>query len=229
MSTATEHPSTELARLGARVRPYQPGMRPSWNVVSRFIVGLSKLVFRFELINGDLIPKDGPFLATATHTSHMDPGLIGAALGRECYYLARSGILEAPLVGQWCRHFNTLAIRRGESDRQAIKACRQVLQMGWPLIFFPEGTRSRDGRLGEIQGGFATILSGLDIPFLPINVQDTYKVLPRGAMLPRPAKIRMVIGEPAKLPPRAEGENTRDYYGRCAADLERRLRAIGAQ
>jgi 1-acyl-sn-glycerol-3-phosphate acyltransferase len=219
----------EIEKLSARIRPYRPGMRPSWRWVSAGILGMARLVFRFEVIHPERIPAEGPFLAASTHTSHLDPVLLGPALGREAYYLARTGILRAPLVGQWCRHFNAVAIRRGESDRQALKICRRVLQAGWPLIFFPEGTRSPDGRLGTIQGGFAMILDGLGIPYVPIVLQDTCHVLPRGCLLPRPAKVRMIVGEPAHLPPRAEGEGSRAYFARCSADLERRYRELGAE
>jgi 1-acyl-sn-glycerol-3-phosphate acyltransferase len=219
----------DIEKLGAAIRPYQPGMRPSWRFVSRAIVGISRLLVGFEVVHPERIPAEGAFLAAVTHTSHLDPGFVGSALGRETYYLARSGILRVPGVGQWCRHFNTLAIRRGESDRQALKMCREVLKAGWPLIFFPEGTRSEDGRLGPIQGGFAMILDGLDVPYLPIVIQDTFKVMPKGRFFPWFAKVRMHVGEPARLPERRPGEPARERMERCRAELERRWREIGAQ
>src|SRR5262249_42272505 len=143
----------DVERLSTRIRPYHPGMRPSWWVVQEIILGICRLLFRFEVVHRERIPAEGAFLPAVTHTSHLDPPIVGSALGREAYYLARTGIMRAPLVGTWCRHFNTVAIRRGASDRQALKMCRQVLNAGWPLIFYPEGTRSKDGRLGPIQGG----------------------------------------------------------------------------
>ena len=219
----------DIARLSSRIRPCRPGMRLSWRLARGVILGLCRLFFRFEIRHPERIPSEGAFLAAATHTSHLDPPIIGAALGREAYYLARTGILRAPLVGRWCRHFNTVAIRRGASDRQALKMCRQVLQAGWPLIFFPEGTRSTDGRLRPIQGGFGMILEGLNVPYVPIVIQDTHHILARGKMLPRPAKVRMIVGEPAYLPARGEGENTREWLARCRADLARRYRELGAR
>jgi 1-acyl-sn-glycerol-3-phosphate acyltransferase len=215
--------------LGTPVRPFRPGMRPSWRIVSAVIRGMARVAFRMEVIHPERIPADGAFLAAATHTSHLDPVFLGPLLRRELYYLARTGILKTPGVGHWCRHFNTLAIRRGGSDRQALRACRKVLQAGWPLIFFPEGTRSTDGRLGEIQAGFAMILDGLDVPYLPIVMQDTFRIMPRNAWFPRPVKLRVTIGEPAMLPPRQPGEPARAWTARCTADLEQRYRALGAQ
>jgi 1-acyl-sn-glycerol-3-phosphate acyltransferase len=219
----------DATRLGAVCRPFRPGRRLTWRMASGAILGMARLWLRLERVHLERVPAEGAFLIASTHTSHLDPMLLGPACGREAYYLARTGIMRVPGVGHWCRHFNTIAIRRGQSDRQALKACRQALQAGWPLVFFPEGTRSLDGRLGPIQGGFAMILEGLDIPYLPVVMQDTFRAFPRGAWMVRPAKTRIVFGEPARLPERQVGEASRDYHARCAADLERRWRDLGAQ
>ena len=107
---------------------------------------------------------------------------------------------------------------------------RALLQAGWPLVFFPEGERAFDGRLGRIQRGFAMILDGLDgVPYLPVVMQDTHKVLRRGNIFPRPRKVRVIFGEPAYLPPRESGEPGRDYHARCAGELEQRYRELGAE
>jgi 1-acyl-sn-glycerol-3-phosphate acyltransferase len=107
--------------------------------------------------------------------------------------------------------------------------CKQVLRTGWPLIFFPEGTRAKDGKLGAIQGGMGMILEGLNVPYVPIVMQDTFEVMPKGAWFPRPVKVRIVIGEPALPSRREEGEPMRAWLGRLAADLERRYRELGAE
>jgi 1-acyl-sn-glycerol-3-phosphate acyltransferase len=185
---------------------------------------------RVEVVHGERIPQDGPFLILPTHSSYYDPPLIGSYFRRQSHFLAREGILKAPLLGPLCSRLNTHPIRRGAGDREAIRVCRSILRQGFPLAFFPEGTRSRTGKLGPIQRGFVMILDGLpQVPFLPVVLQDTYRVLPRGSFFPRPRKVRIYVGEPAYLPTRLEGESTRSYFDRCAADLERRLRDLGAE
>ena len=185
---------------------------------------------RQEVIHLERFPAEGPVLILATHSSFMDPPVIGAHLPRECHFLAREGIMKTPVIGWICVKVNTHTIRLGASDREAIKTCRSVLKAGCPLVFFPEGTRTRDGRLGPLQRGFAMIVDGMpDVPVMVLQAQDTYKVLRRGWIFPRPHKVRIILGEPAPLPPRQEGERTRDYYDRCALEVERRFREVGAQ
>ena len=74
------------------------------------------------------------------------------------------------------------------------------------------------------------ILSGLEgVPFVPVWIQGTHRALPRGRFFPYPAKVTLTVGKPEMLPPRAEGEPSREYFHRCAALVEQRLRELGAQ
>jgi len=190
----------------------------------------SRIWLRVSIEHVDRVPKTGPVLILSTHTSFFDPPIVGAHVPRPCHYLSREGILKVPLLGSFCKQCNAHPIRRGAGDREAIRTCRDVLRQGWPLVFFPEGTRSRDGRLGPIQGGFAMILDGLEgVPYVPVLAQDTYGVLRRGWFFPRPRKVRITYGEPAYLPARSQGEKAREYFDRCRQELESRLRELGAR
>jgi 1-acyl-sn-glycerol-3-phosphate acyltransferase len=205
-------------------------MRLFYRFIYRLTRATARLLFRFETVHAENVPREGPFLAVSTHCSFLDPPLVGGGVGREIYYLSREGILKVPGLGRLCRALNAMPIRRGVADRQAIRTCRAILKEGWPLLFFPEGTRSPDGRLGTIRSGFVTILEGApEVPMLPIVMQDTHGALPRGAIIPRPRKVRMRIGPPMQLPPRAEGESTRDFHQRCCDQLEACWREMGAR
>lgn len=214
--------------------PAWPTAPPQRHLFYRFVAWsfrvFGRLWLNADLVHLDRFPMTGPVLVLPTHTSFIDPPLVGGNLPREAHYLAREGILKAPLIGLMVRNLNTHPIRQGASDREAIRVCRSVLREGHPLVFFPEGTRSRDGRLGPIRPGFAMILDGLEgVPYIPVVAQDTFYSLPRGSFFPRRHKARIVFGHPTTLPKRLEGERTRDYFDRCAQDLEARLRELGAK
>lgn len=212
------------------VRPYRPGMRPLYRCCCWTTYAAARLMFRFETVHAENVPARGAFLAVSTHCSFLDPPLVGAGLGRESYYLSREEILKVPGLGRLCRALNVMPIRRGAADRQAIRRCRAILAEGWPLLFFPEGTRSPDGRLGRIRSGFVTILEGAPgVPMLPIVLQGTHRAMPRHAKLPRPTKVRMFVGSPTHLPRRRDGEAKRDYHQRCCDQLEHHWRALGAR
>lgn len=225
----TDQPAPASKTSVPAIRNVADGSALFYHFASNSILLGGKLLFRFELVNPERIPRQGAFMVAPTHASYLDPPLVGSNLPRPSYYLARETLFRVPLLGLALRHLQVQPIRRGASDREALRTCRQVLQAGWPLMFFPEGTRTRDGRIGKIQGGFALILDGLDIPYVPINMQETFRALPRGRVLPWPCKLHGYVGEPRMLPKRQEGEKSRDYMGRCAAQLEADWRALGAQ
>jgi 1-acyl-sn-glycerol-3-phosphate acyltransferase len=199
-----------------------------YRLISGLVRLVSDLLFRVEVIGREHLPDGQPMMVLPTHTSYLDPPIVGSNLPRGGYYLARDSLFKVPLLGLALRNLQTYPIRRGASDREALRACRTVLQGGWPLMFFPEGTRSRDGKLGPLQGGFALILDGLNLPYVPVVVQDTYHVLPRGRALPRLRKVHVYVGAPRMLPTRSPGEKTREYVNRCIAQLEADYHALGA-
>lgn len=235
----TDSPSPAKPRVdiqpavGARIRPFSPGMRPYWRAWCIITHVFMKLFTRYEVINADRIPRDGPLMLLPTHTSHFDPPMTmfcySLQTSNESYVIARDSLFKNPIVRFHLNRTNSVGIRRGGQDRQAIRVARRILQMGWALTVFPEGTRSKTGRLGKLQGGWAMILEGVPgVPYLPIVMQDTYGLLPRGAIFPRPHKVRIKVGEPTMLPERAPGEASKAYYQRCNELLEQQYRELGA-
>ena len=227
-SSAQAKTPTE-ASATPRIRPYTSRMGWFFKFVHDSLKILGRVWLRTEIHGLERLPKEGPFLILPTHTSFIDPPLLGSMIPRESCFLSRDGILKIPLLGLICRNLNTHGIRRGQSDRQGLRVCRAILKAGWPLVYFPEGRRTDTGRMGPIQRGFMLILEGAPgVPYLPVVMQDTYRVMHRGQWFPRPRKVHIHIGEPACPPVRNEGEPTRVYHQRCADDVERRLRDLGA-
>ena len=212
------------------IRPCPGRTRPFYAFWSGAIRLASRPYLRATIDHPERIPATGPVLILPTHTSFLDPPLLGGFLPRETWFLARESILRTPLVGWLSRHLNAHPLRRGAGDREAIRACLAILRAGWPLVFFPEGTRSASGTLGPIQAGFAMILDKLPgVPYVPVVMQDTFRAWRRGWLLPRPCRVRIHVGEAAHLSPRAAGESTREYFERCGRELEVRWRNLGAR
>lgn len=219
---------TRQSKIVVRQNPER--MRFSYWIVKTTCWLFSRAWLGLEVHHIERLPMRGPVLILPTHTSHLDPPIIGGAMPREAHYLAREQITNVPIFGPFCKHMNAHPIRQGAGDREAIRVCRLVLQAGHPLVFFPEGTRSRTGTLNHIQTGWVMILEGLgEIPYVPVVMQDTHKAMPRGSLYPRRAKVHVTFGHPAYLPVRMEGEKSRDYHTRCRAELERAYRELGAR
>jgi 1-acyl-sn-glycerol-3-phosphate acyltransferase len=162
-------------------------------VTTRFV---TKLYFRCSREGLDRMPKDGPLIVVANHVSYLDPMIVGSSLPREFHFLAKEELFQGRILGWLLPRLNTRPIRRGAGTVQAIRDCEDALAKGHAVIIFPEGTRSTDGQLQEAKGGAAMIAERTGATILPIYLDGTFRAWPAGAAYPRPARIRIIIGDP---------------------------------
>jgi 1-acyl-sn-glycerol-3-phosphate acyltransferase len=111
----------------------------------------------------DRIPADGPLVLCFNHFSWLDPWALGPVVPRTLYYVAKQEVHDNPIIGPFVRLFGTLPVRRGESDREAIRIMRDVVRRGDTLGMFPEGTR-QEREPGPVRPGAAMIAVQEQVP-----------------------------------------------------------------
>jgi 1-acyl-sn-glycerol-3-phosphate acyltransferase len=100
-----------------------------------------KVVAPLRVYGADRIPRHGPLVLCFNHFSWLDPWAIGVEIPRTVYYVAKQEAHDTPVMGWFIRIFGTTSVRRGESDREAVRAMRDIVARGDALGMFPEGTR----------------------------------------------------------------------------------------
>ena len=110
------------------------------------------------------MPRDGGLVLALNHFSWLDVPAFGAASPRNVYFLAKAELHEIPVIGPFIRLFGTYAVRRGESDREAVRQMRRCVQDGNTLGLFAEGTRQRSGVPGEVKPGAAMVALQEQVP-----------------------------------------------------------------
>lgn len=138
----------------------------------------------------------GGMMFVANHQSFLDPMLVGQAVPRSMSYLARSTLFDVPVFGSIIRGVNAHPVRRGAADARALKTVIRLLRAGESVLMFPEGTRTRDGELGEFKPGAAAIAIRCGVPVLPVAIEGSYECWPRTQALPRPARAAVAYGVP---------------------------------
>jgi 1-acyl-sn-glycerol-3-phosphate acyltransferase len=146
-----------------------------------------------RLVGGEHVPTSGPFIVVANHVDWKDPPALEFTLRRAIRFMAKIEAFDLFFLGGVMRGIGCFPVRRGESDRRAIRTCLDVLAAGNPLGFFPEGTRSRDGRLRRAQPGVAFLARRSGAPILPVGIVGT-----RGAR-PFRARIEVRVGAPFRV------------------------------
>jgi 1-acyl-sn-glycerol-3-phosphate acyltransferase len=125
---------------------------------------LAALSARLHVYGKDRIPRHGGVVLALNHLAWIDVPLFGFASPRNTYFLAKAEAHEIPGLGQFIRAFGSFAVRRGESDREAVRRMREVVRDGNALGIFAEGTRQRAGEPGEVQPGAAMVAIQEQVP-----------------------------------------------------------------
>ena len=195
--------------LRRRRRPAEPPAllntpKPSltYRLISYLLVfPVYRLLFRGRTADNANVPMEGALVVVANHGSHLDPPLLGHALGRPVAFMAKAELFRVPLLGPIIRACGAYPVARGASDREAIRTATDRLEQGWATGVFLDGTRQADGRVNDPQPGAALLAARAGAPLLPVAIINSHRALGTGQGLPRLVPVHIRIGTP--IPPPA--------------------------
>ena len=214
-----------------------------WMASARFVAqrGLLKgLVWRLVRVSVHgrerLDALQRPFIVVANHSSHLDaPLIMGALPRRHARYLAAGAAADYFFDVRWRKwlttlFFNAFAIERNAEGKRT-GSSRALLERGVPLLIFPEGGRSKTGRMGRFKPGAAALSSSAMVPCVPVAIVGASDAMPRDSSWPRRGRhpVAVVFGAPIS---RAEGESVEDFTARLHAtvqELHTSIRPVKAQ
>jgi len=156
---------------------------------------LAKVFFRMRVVHPERMVESGPLILAVNHTSFFDPPLAGICSRRAVYYLARKTLLEWPILGRLFPDMNVIPVERDGNDRNALREVIKKIKEGNGVLLFPEGTRSKDGRLQPARAGIGLVIAKTGAPVLPMRIFGAYDAFPKGAKCLRFTKITVVLGE----------------------------------
>ena len=144
--------------------------------VGRMTIGTgTELLTRLRVYGAERMPESGGLVVAANHFSWIDPPALGAASPRTLYYMAKVEAHRVPGLGQLMRSFGAFPVRRGESDRDAVRMMRQIVADGNALGMFAEGTRQRAGVPGPVQPGAAMVAITEGVPVIPAAIHGSHE------------------------------------------------------
>ena len=158
--------------------------------------------------------SEKPYIFAANHQSQFDILVLQGFLGIDFRWLAKKELFAVPIWGPAMRRAGYIPIDRSHG-RQAIKSLDEAAQKiaaGTSVIIFPEGTRSRDGKLHEFKAGAMMLAIKSGVAIVPVAILGTYETLPKGRLLIRPGTVEIRVGSPIE---------TRGYSSRDKHDLAR--------
>jgi 1-acyl-sn-glycerol-3-phosphate acyltransferase len=162
-----------------------------WSIVSPAL----HLCFRSKILDADRVPAKGAFVIVSNHASDFDPLIVANCVDRPVAFMAKEELFRVPVLSQAIRLYGAYPVKRGTSDRAALRAAMESIENGWAAGIFLQGTRTPDGRITEPKLGAALIAAKTQVPLLPVCLWGTDAILPRGAKFPRFHPVTIRIGE----------------------------------
>ena len=156
---------------------------------------LFKLGLRLNVEGTENIPQEGPLVIASNHLSLLDPPVIGVAATRKVHFMAKQELF-VPILGDIYKALGAFPVRRGGADRAAIKHGIDILKDNKVLAIFPEGTRSKTGKLGKAEPGALMMASKAMATIVPCCVIGT-DFQRQGRIWP---KVSVRFGKPIYFP-----------------------------
>jgi len=170
-----------------------------YRVVVRGIVplGLRAGGSRVEVTGLENIPPGVSCIFLSNHVSNLDPPVLLPVLPGRCSVLLKKGLMRIPLLGTAMRLAQFVPVERGrrrEAAEASVAAAEAALRSGLHVLFFAEGTRSEDGRLGAFKRGPFYLAMDTGAPIVPIAISGTEKMMRKhsAAVTPGVAKVQIL-------------------------------------
>ncbi len=141
--------------------------------------GIYRPLFRIRAIGRENVPKEGGVLLCSNHLHYFDPILLGLTLDRRIRFMAKKELFSVPLLGKIITVLGAFPVKRGMSDRQAIRTGLKILKEGHVMGIFPEGTRSKTGKLGKPLAGAGFFALKTDAAVVPAAIIGNYRPFKR--------------------------------------------------
>ena len=171
---------------------------PVYWVVRAVLQPLIQLWFRLDRIGREHVPESGAAIIAPNHRSFLDPFVIGVCLRRPVYFVAKRELFARRPIGWILNCLGAFPVRRGESDEEAMRTARMLLERGELVLIFPEGTRIRRGALGRPKRGVGRLALETGAPVVPVAVTGSEHA--RRGWLIRPVKVRVRLGRALTFP-----------------------------
>lgn len=189
--------------------------------ISRWLVKIiSRLYFRIEFEGVERVPKSGAMIVAPNHVSYFDPFWVSIPISRPLRYMTWDRMTRLPILGPLIMAYGSFPVSLEKGDRAALKASLEQLRAGGGLMIFPEGARTKSGRLEEFKPGVIRLALDTGAHIVPVTIIGGYRAFSPHHFFPRPFKVRIVYHEPIHLAPPANKAEMKHYQQDQAARLQ---------
>jgi 1-acyl-sn-glycerol-3-phosphate acyltransferase len=174
-------------------------------------------------------PPDGPVIFASNHESALDIWVLFATIGRPFRFIAKQELFRLPIFGWYLRVGGHIPVDRSNRQRalQSLAAAGDTVRAGTSIVVFPEGTRSRDGRIQPFKKGPFVVAKQAGVPIIPIAIAGSGAVTPSQRIEVHPGPIRLAAGDPIDPAAFPDKESLLAEVRRRIVELHRSIGGLG--
>ncbi|RSK27450.1 1-acyl-sn-glycerol-3-phosphate acyltransferase [Bacillus sp. HMF5848] len=154
------------------------------------VKGIFFMGMKIEVIGKEHFPTTKGVLLCSNHINNLDPPVVGITAPRDVHFMAKEELFNAPILKHLVPKLKAFPVKRGMSDREALRKGLAILKEGDVLGLFPEGTRSKTGELGKGLAGAGFFALRTDAEVVPCAIVGEYKMF---------GKLKVVYGKPIPM------------------------------
>ena len=152
--------------------------------------------FRWQVFNPERVPLKGGVIVAGNHASFLDPPLIGCGVHRPMNYLGRASLFRYPGMTWLLRQWNSVPVDRDGGGAAGLKAILERVLGGGGIVLFPEGTRTKDGKLQPARSGIGLTVIKSAAPVVPVRVFGTFECYSQRWHFHKPIRLAVKYGHP---------------------------------
>lgn len=156
----------------------------------RIVSPILKKMYRVEVKGLEHFPEQGGVLLCSNHIDNMDPPILGVTCPRPISFMAKAELFNVPILSGIIKKLNAFPVKRGGNDREALRTGLKVLKEGKVLGLFPEGTRSKTGKLGKGLAGAGYFALRTNAQVVPCAIIGSYRIF---------QKVKVIYGKPIDM------------------------------
>ncbi len=196
-------------------------------VVRGFLAGFCHVFWRVKVEGRENVPAEGPFILSPVHRSNVDTPVAGCVTRRRMRFVGKESMWRFRWSAWLFDGMGGFPVHRSGADREALRLCEAALRFGDPVVIFPEGTRKAGPEVKDLFDGAAFLATRTGAPIVPVGIGGSARAMPLGARYLRPGKVTVIIGDPLRPPPPAEGSrNRRHQVHELTAQLQAELQRL---
>lgn len=202
-----------------------------WSLMRPWAVPVLKVYMKTKILEGkEYIPKTGAAILASNHCSGLDHLVLPAMTKRVIYNISKVEHFEHPVKAWFFKHWGVIPLRRGEGDNAALEKAKQAIRDGNLFCIYPEGTRTRNGKLHKGRTGVARLALELDVPVVPVAMLGTYEKKPPGQKgVTKGVTTGGRAGPPLSWPQYAGMQDDREVCRKVTDEIMQAIQALSGQ